>query len=107
MKNLSKLFGSNLKKIRKSIGISQRNFSEMTDMSESTIISMEHGQVAIHFSTLEKLAKALDVPPYVFFIDESADEQDIINGKIQHAIKDLPPEKLELIYNLIKDLKKI
>ncbi len=107
MANLTQIFSKNLKRFRKDSKLSQRNFSEKASIGEKSLIRLEKGQGGIKFSTLEKLAKALDVPPYVFFIDESADEQDIINGKIQHAIKDLPPEKLELIYNLIKDLKKI
>ena len=107
MNNLSKLFGTNLKKIRKASKISQRNFAERADMSESTIISMEQGQVAIHFSTIEKLAEALDVPPSSLFADESVSESDLLNAKISHAIKGLSPEKLEIVYNLVRDLKKI
>ena len=66
MNKLSKLFGNNLKKIRKSRKISQRYFAEKADLSETTILGLEKGQIAIQFETLEKLCLALDVPPSAF-----------------------------------------
>lgn len=106
MNKLSKLFGNNLKKIRKSRKISQRYFAEKADLSETTILGLEKGQIAIQFETLEKLCLALDVPPSAFFTDEDS-SQDLAVQKIQHAIKDLSEEKLKIVYNLIRELKNI
>lgn len=107
MVNLSQIFSKNLKRLRKSINLSQRNFSEKAEIGEKSLIRLEKGQGGIKFATLEKLAKSLDVPPTVFFVDENSGENDIVIQKIQHAIKDLSPEKLELVYNLIRNLKNI
>lgn len=107
MNKLSIIFGSNLRNIRKAHKISQRDFAEKADLSESTILGLENGQVAIQFETLEKICATLNVPPTVFFVDENSGENDIVIQKIQHAIKDLSPEKLELVYNLIRNLKNI
>ena len=106
MNKLSKLFGNNLKKIRKSRNISQRDFAEKADLSETTILGLEKGQIAIQFETLEKLCLALDIPPSALLADEDS-AQELAVQKIQHAIKGLSEEKLKIVYNLISELKNI
>lgn len=107
MANLSQLFSKNLRRFRKATKLSQRNFSEIAAIGEKSLIRLENGQGGIKFATLEKLARALDVPPSSLFADESVSESDLLNTKISHAIKGLSPEKLEIVYNLVRDLKKI
>ncbi len=106
MANLSQIFSKNLKQLRKATNLSQRNFSEKAEIGEKSLIRLEKGQGGIKFATLEKLAKALDVPPSAFFTDEDS-SQDLAVQKIQHAIKDLSEEKLKIVYNLIRELKNI
>lgn len=106
MANLSQIFSKNLKQLRKATNLSQRNFSEKAEIGEKSLIRLEKGQGGIKFATLEKLAKALDIPPSALFADEDS-SQELAVQKIQHAIKGLSEEKLKIVYNLISELKNI
>ncbi len=106
MANLSQIFSKNLKQLRKATNLSQRNFSEKAEIGEKSLIRLEKGQGGIKFATLEKLAKALDIPPSALFADEDS-AQELAVQKIQHAIKGLSEDKLKIVYNLISELKNI
>lgn len=106
MANLSQIFSKNLKQLRKATNLSQRNFSEKAEIGEKSLIRLEKGQGGIKFATLEKLAKALDIPPSALFADEDS-AQELAVQKIQHAIKGLSEKKLKIVYNLISELKNI
>ena len=106
MANLSQIFSKNLKQLRKATNLSQRNFSEKAEIGEKSLIRLEKGQGGIKFATLEKLAKALDIPSSALFADEDS-AQELAVQKIQHAIKGLSEKKLKIVYNLISELKNI
>jgi len=55
--------GKNIKKLRKQKGLSQDRLSKLADVSYNTVIKLESGGIINpSIDTVQKLAKALDVP---------------------------------------------
>ncbi len=55
--------GERLKKARIRRLLTQEELAEAAEVSPSTIVNIERDQTEPHFSTIRKLAKALDVDP--------------------------------------------
>ena len=71
---LKQIFIANLKKYRKLSGLSQMSLAELCDMGGNYISQIEMGRRLPSFETIEKIAKALKIPPSHLFIDENATE---------------------------------
>ena len=65
-----KLFGYNLKRLRKQKKISQIELSEKVDLAFTFISDIENGKKWVSPETIEKLSKFLDVEVYQFFLTE-------------------------------------
>ncbi|MBE6361781.1 MAG: helix-turn-helix transcriptional regulator [Treponema bryantii] len=65
-----KLFGYNLKRLRKQKKISQIELSEKVDLAFTFISDIENGKKWVSPETIEKLSKFLDVEVYQFFLPE-------------------------------------
>lgn len=61
MRSISTKLGSNLKKIRIKIGVSQGDISRKLNMDRGYISSIENGKRNPTLTTLEKIARALGV----------------------------------------------
>ena len=61
MKSISSKLGQNLKNIRTKKDISQGDISRKLNMDRGSISSIENGKKNPTLSTLEKIARALDV----------------------------------------------
>ena len=67
---LEKLVIDNIKRIRKEKGISQEKLAEACNTATSYIGLMEIYRNVPKLSTIERIAKALDVDPLTFFQDK-------------------------------------
>lgn len=65
--DLRKRVGGLVAAHRRSRGLTQQKLSELVGMSPDMISRIETGGTGIRFSTIEKLAKALDVDPAELF----------------------------------------
>jgi transcriptional regulator with XRE-family HTH domain len=61
------LFGSKLRLIRQSKGLSMEKLAALSSFEYSQISRIELGQINTSLDTIFKLAKALDVSPKEFF----------------------------------------
>jgi transcriptional regulator with XRE-family HTH domain len=68
---LERLVIDNIKRIRKEKGISQEKLAEACNTATSYIGLMEIYKNVPKLSTIEKIAKALDVDPLIFFQDKN------------------------------------
>ena len=68
---LERLVIDNIKRIRKEKGISQEKLAEACNTATSYIGLMEIYRNVPKLSTIERIAKALDVDPLVFFQDKN------------------------------------
>ena len=53
----------NLKRIREALALSRRELAVRSDVNESTIYRAEHGMTTLRPSTIQKLARVLEVSP--------------------------------------------
>ena len=68
---LEKLVIDNIKQLRKEKGISQEKLAEACNTATSYIGLMEIYKNVPKLSTIERIAKALDVDPLTFFKDQN------------------------------------
>ena len=72
--NMSLIFVLNLKKWRKTRGLSQKKLAEKCNAAHSYIRQIESGTGHPSFAFIEKLANALDIEPYMLFVNENITE---------------------------------
>lgn len=70
MVELKKTLGTNIKKIRLTIGITQEELAAKVGISVDFLSLIECGKNAPSFKNLEKIAKALEVSVSQLFIEE-------------------------------------
>lgn len=71
--DIIKVFCSNIKKYRVSLGLSQEQFAEKCGLHRTYISSIERFQRNVSLENIQKIADALDVETYKLFV-ESKDE---------------------------------
>ena len=67
--NLRNVFIMNLKRVRKEKKISQMRLAELCESSTSYIGEIEIGQKFPSIEMIEKIARALEVRPFLLFLD--------------------------------------
>jgi transcriptional regulator with XRE-family HTH domain len=66
-------FGQRLQHLRQAKGLTQANLAEQVGVTVEFISLLERGVNAPSFETLEKLARALQMPVYQLFLFEKGD----------------------------------
>ena len=103
---IKKELGKRIKSIRLSKGYTQEKLSEMADISQKALSSIETGENFVTAETLDKLLLSLDITAQDIFYTDSVKESDelieLINKNISKIGND--SKKLEIIYNLTKSL---
>ena len=103
---IKKELGKRIKSIRLSKGYTQEKLSEMADISQKALSSIETGENFVTAETLDKLLLSLDITAQDIFYTDSVKESDelieLINKNISKIGND--SKKLEIIYNLTKIL---
>jgi transcriptional regulator with XRE-family HTH domain len=66
------LFGTNLRRIRKEKGFSQRELSSRCNIDNADISRMENGDINITLKTLQQLADAMDISVLELLIRRTA-----------------------------------
>jgi len=79
------IFAQNIKKQRESLGLTQENLAEMTDLSVQTINTIEGCRMWISDKSITRLAKALDVEIFQLFMPN------------QINYKEMPPEQISIL----------
>lgn len=71
--DIVKVFGTNLRKYRTSLGVSQEKFAEMCGLHRTYISDIERFQRSIALDNVQKIADALGIEVYRLFLDEEND----------------------------------
>lgn len=71
--DIVKVFGTNLRKYRNQLGVSQEKFAEMCDLHRTYISDIERFQRSIALENVQKIADALGVETYKLFLEEIDD----------------------------------
>ena len=70
--DIVKVFGTNLRKYRTRINLSQEAFAEKCGLHRTYISSVERCQRNISIENVQRIAQALDIEPYQLFIEEES-----------------------------------
>ena len=76
---IRKLFGYNLRKIRKEKGISQMQLAEKTELGFTFISDIENGKKWVSSDTISKFSIILETEPYKFFLPQGFDLKKDVN----------------------------
>lgn len=66
--DLVRVFGTNLRRYRKRLGVSQEKFAEMCGLHRTYISDLERFQRSIALDNIQKIANALGIEPYKLLI---------------------------------------
>lgn len=68
--DIIKVFGTNLRKYRTELGVSQEKFAEMCGLHRTYISDIERFQRSIALDNVQKIADALGIETYKLFLEE-------------------------------------
>ena len=68
--DIVKVFGTNLRKYRTELGVSQEKFAEMCGLHRTYISDIERFRRSIALDNVQKIADALGIETYKLFIEE-------------------------------------
>lgn len=106
---IKKELGRKIKKMRVAKGFTQEKLSEMANISQKALSSIEIGENFVTANTLDKLILALETTSEeLFATNDVKDSEELIKSINQNlAIIGDNSEKLELIYDLTNSLAKV
>ena len=67
--DIIKVFGTNVRKYRQALGLSQEAFADKCGLHRTYISSIECFRRSISFENIQRIADALDIEPYLLFIE--------------------------------------
>ncbi|MGN1457832.1 MAG: helix-turn-helix domain-containing protein [Acutalibacteraceae bacterium] len=68
--DIIKVFGTNVKKYRQQIGLSQEQFAEKCGLHRTYISAIECFRRSISLENIQKIADALNIETYKLFLEE-------------------------------------
>lgn len=106
--SIKKELGKKIKRMRIEKGYTQEKLSELIDVSQKALSSIETGENFVKAETLDKILEAFDITAEELFatnhLKDCAELLQMINQNIAEISDN--SEKLELVYNLPKSLCK-
>ena len=72
--DIKKVFATNLKKYRTSLGLSQEEFADKSGMHRTYISGIECCRRSISLDNIQRIADALEIETYRLFIEERNDD---------------------------------
>lgn len=67
--DIVKVFGGNLRKYRKKLGLSQEKFAEKCGLHRTYISDIERFRRSISLENIQRIADALEIETYLMFIE--------------------------------------
>lgn len=69
--DIVRVFGSNLKRYRTGLGLSQEAFAEKCGLHRTYISAIECFRRSIALENVQRIADALEIEPYKLFLEEN------------------------------------
>lgn len=103
---IKKELGKKIKRLRLAKGYTQDRLSEMIDISQKALSSIELGENFVTAETFDKLLNALEITSEELFATNKLKDSKELLQKINENIALIgnDSDKLEIIYNLTKSL---
>ncbi len=77
--DIIRVFGSNLRKYRNEMGISQEKFAEKCGLHRTYISDIERFERSISLVNIQKIADALEIETYKLFIEDGGKQHEGAN----------------------------
>lgn len=97
-----KILGNRLKQARTSKNFTQEQLAEIIDVSVAYISRVETGNVEINLKRLSQICSILDVNMGFILDGTSYNSKNYLNDDFNSLLKNCPPEKTQLIYEIAK-----
>lgn len=97
-----KIIGSRLKQARINKELTQENLAESLDVSVAFLSRVERGNIDISLKRLSQLCELLDVTEGAILNGSSTTSKNYLSEELFSLLKNCPPEKSKLIYELAK-----
>lgn len=69
--DIIKVFSSNMRRYRMSLGLSQEKFAEKCNLHRTYISSIERCQRNVSLENIQKIAEALEIEPYKLLVESN------------------------------------
>ena len=96
------IIGERLKKSRLSKKLTQEQLAEKLDVSVAFLSRAERGDVKINLSRISELCDILDVSISYILTGTVSNSKDYLTEDFSNLLKNCPPEKIKLIYDIAK-----
>lgn len=96
------IIGERLKKARISKKFTQEMLAEKLDVSVAFLSRIERGNSFISLKRLNQICSILEVSEGEILNGVSSNSSSYLNKDLSNLIKNCPPEKINLIYNIAK-----
>lgn len=96
------IIGERLKKARVSKNLTQEQLAEKIDVSVAFLSRVEHGNVKINLSRISQICDILDISIGYILTGTGSNSKDYLSEDFSNLLKDCPPEKIKLIYDIAK-----
>ena len=104
---IKKEFGKRIKSLRIQNGYTQEKLSEMIDISQRALSSIESGDNFVTSDTIDKLMVAFGISVEEFFATNKFKSSQELLTMIEKNLANIKePEKLEIVLNLTNSLAK-
>lgn len=105
---IKKELGKKIKRLRLAKGYTQDKLSEMVDITQKALSSIEVGDNFVTAETLDKLLNALETTSEELFATNHLKDTGTLIKLIQQNLAEIGenPEKLAIIYDLTNSLKR-
>ncbi len=98
------IIGERLKKARLNKGYTQEQLSEKLDVSIAYLSRVERGSSHINLKRLSQLCKLLDITEGDILNGTSSESESYLSEDFYLLLKNCPPDKQKLIYNVAKTI---
>ena len=96
------IIGERLKKARMSKKLTQEQLAEEIDVSVAFLSRVERGNVKINLARLTQICDILDISIAYILTGTGSNSRNYLTEDFSNLLKDCPPEKIKLIYDIAK-----
>ena len=96
------IIGERLKKARISKGLTQEQLAEKLDVSVAFLSRAERGNVKINLPRITQICDILDISISTIITGTGFNSKDYLTEDFSNLLKNCPPEKFKLIYDIAK-----
>ena len=98
------VIGSRIKEARREKNLTQEALSEKLDVSVAFLSRVERGSSHINLKRLNQICDILDVSEGYILNGADKSQKNYLTKEISELLKNCPPEKQKMIYEVIKTI---